>query len=198
MTETPDVLGKWILITGDVNTGKTTLTRNIMEDLCRRGLSSRIVIVDMAPDIPEEIALKKGLKGVGGKLMPAGWEDVVYLAARIRPPRLSSKTEEEALLIAGMNKRGIDGLLDEFQRTERDILFINDMSIYLQAGNATDLLQRIRAAATVVANGYYGQKLGTGVLSIREAAEMELLMGAFPYCVKLPGEFPEEVSSSKT
>ena len=59
--ETHDIVGKRILITGDVNTGKTTLERNIMNLLFDRSLSSRIAIIDMAPDIPEEIAAKRGL-----------------------------------------------------------------------------------------------------------------------------------------
>ena len=186
MAEVSDVMGKWILIYGDVNTGKTTLARQFMDALCRGGLSSSIAVVDMAPEIPEEIALQKGIKGVGGKLMPVGWAEVIYLTSAIRPPRLSSKTEEEALFVAEGNRTIIDGLFEEFQGTERDILFINDVSMYLQAGTAKDLLQWIGRVSTVVANGYYGQKLGTGVLSRREAAEMETLIRAFPSCIKMP------------
>ncbi len=188
MAEPKDVLGKQILITGDVNTGKTTLARNIMEGLCSRGLSSRIVIVDMAPEIPKEIALQRGIKGVGGKLMAAGWTDVVYLTAILRPPRLTSKTDEEAVMKARENRGKIDPLFDEFRRTGKDILFINDISMYLQAGNAKDLVQWIGPAATVVANGYYGRKLGADGLSVREAAEMEILIGSFPYHVRLHRE----------
>ena len=98
MIEAPDILGKRILITGEVNTGKTTLTRTLLEALCRDGLGFRIAIIDMAPEIPEETALAKGLRGIGGRLLPFGWDDVLYLSTSIIPPRLSSKTEEEALL----------------------------------------------------------------------------------------------------
>ena len=198
MVEPPSILGKRILITGEVNTGKTTLTRNILESLCQAGAAARIVIVDMAPEIPEEIALKKGVQGVGGKLIPIGLDEIVYLATRIKPPRLSSKTEEEALIIAEGNRTSIDDLLRRFQQTGRDILFLNDLSMYLQMGSAGDLLEWIRPASTVVANGYYGRKLGTGVLSIREAAEMALLMRAFSYHVRLPGQSLEEVLSGKS
>lgn len=193
MTETKDVLGKRILITGDVNTGKTTLARNIMDGLCRRGLSSRIVIIDMAPEIPEEIAIQRGITGVGGKLTADQWQDVTYLTTILRPPRLTSKTEEEALVKALENRERIDILFEEFQRTGKDILFINDISMYLQSGKAKDLVQWIGPAATVVANGYYGRKLGAGSLSVREAAEMEILIGAFPYHVRLPEVSLEEV-----
>ena len=48
----PDIVGKRLIITGEINTGKTTLSRAVMESLCRRGLSARIIVVDMAPEIP--------------------------------------------------------------------------------------------------------------------------------------------------
>jgi DNA helicase HerA-like ATPase len=198
MIEPSAILGRRILITGEVNTGKTTLTKNILESLCRAGAASRIVIVDMAPEVPEEVALKKGVQGVGGKLLLFGWDEIVYLATRIRPPRLSSKTEEEALSVAEKNRASIDVLFRGFQQTERDILFLNDVSMYLQMGSTGDLLKWIGSASTVVANGYYGCKLGTGPLSMRESAEMELLMRAFPYHVRLPGQSLEEILSGKS
>ena len=188
-----EILGKRILITGDVNTGKTTLARNIMNELCNGGLSSRIVVLDMAPEIPEEIAVAKGIRGVGGKLTPTGWDDVIYLTVKTLPPRLTSTNEEEALLKAQKNKEGIDGLFEEFQRTGRDILFINDTSIYLHAGHAEDLLRWTGQASTIIANAYYGKTLGTGLLSERETAEMEILIKAFPYHIRMPYVTLEEV-----
>lgn len=193
MTETKDVLGKRILITGDVNTGKTTLARNIMNGLCRRGFSSRIVIIDMAPEIPEEIVIQKGITGVGGKLTADQWQDVIYLTTILRPPRLTSKTEEEALVKARENRERIDDLLSRFQQAGKDILFINDVSMYLQAGNAQELLQWIQKTPTVIANGYYGHKLGTGALSAKEATEMEILIASFPYHVKMPGPSLDDI-----
>ncbi len=193
MAEAKDILGKRILITGDVNSGKTTLTKSILDVLCCDGLSSRIVIVDMGPEIPEEIAVKKGIKGVGGKLTTGRWEDIVYLSTSLMPPRLTSKTEEEAVGKAEDNRRRIDGLFNRFRQADRDILFINDISMYLQAGHAKDLLQWIESAGTVVANGYYGQKLGTGRLSLREAEEMGRIINAFPYHVRMPDMCLEEV-----
>jgi hypothetical protein len=191
--ETHDIVGKRILITGDVNTGKTTLERNIMNLLFDRSLSSRIAIIDMAPDIPEEIAAKRGLQGVGGKLMPSGRKDVLYLTTPIRPPRLLSRTGEEALSIAMENKIKIDDLLSRFQQAGKDILFINDVSMYLQAGNARELLQWIQKTQTVIANGYYGHKLGTGAFSAKEATEMEILIASFPYHVKMPGPSLDDI-----
>ena len=197
MQKPMDILDKRILITGDVNTGKTTLSRTLVESLCLHGLSARIVIVDMAPEIPEEIAVTQSIKGVGGRLLAAGWDELLYLSAKLKPPRLSSKSEQEALFVAEENRAKIDGLLRRVPGTGRDILFINDVSMCLQAGSARALLKWIGTVPTVVVNGYYGRKLGTGILSMREASEMEKLMASFPFHVTMPGPSLEEVLRGK-
>ncbi len=184
----PDVLGRRILITGDVNTGKTTLAKAILDALCASRLSSRIAVVDMAPEIPEKVALERDVLGVGGKLLSVD-EDVLYLASPLRPPRLSAKTEEEALLIAEENREKIEALLKTNACSGRDILFVNDVSLYLHAGTAERLMWYVAAATTIVANGYYGEKLGSGIISLREATEMRKLMDAFPCHITLPTAF---------
>jgi hypothetical protein len=181
----PDVLGRQILITGDVNTGKTTLAKAILDMLCTSRLSPRIAVVDMAPEIPEEVALERDVLGVGGKLL-SGDEDVLYLASPLRPPRLSARTEEEALLIAEENREKIEAMLETFISSGRDILFVNDVSLYLHAGTTERLMQYMAAATTIVANGYYGEKLGPGIVSAREATEMRKLIDAFPCHITLP------------
>ena len=191
MIASSDITGKKIIIAGDVNTGKTTLTMTLLHALCAGGLSGRIAVIDMAPDIPPEVAAGRGLKGVGGKLAPLP-EGVSYLAADIRAPRLISRTEAEALGVAQENRVKIDGLFDAYGVAGRDILFINDLSIYLQAGRAEDLLRRIETASTVVANGYYGSALGSGALSAHEAEEMVKVMTAFDVRLRTPVASIEE------
>jgi hypothetical protein len=167
-----DYLGRKTLILGDVNTGKTTLTRGVLDALLRRpGLDGRIVILDLAPDIPEALAREKGLSGVGGKLLPPPRPDILYLGGHLAPPRLSSKTDAEAMAKARRNRQVIDGLFREREVQSRDILLVNDVSIYLQAGTADDLTRWLDRAATVVANGYWGHRLGGGALTGRERAE---------------------------
>lgn len=180
-----DIIGRKIIIAGDVNTGKTTLTRKLLDVLCAGGLAGRIAVIDMAPDIPAEVAAARGLKGVGGKLAPVP-EGVSYLAAGIRAPRLTSKTEEEALIVAEENRAKAEALFEAYRTCGRDILFINDASIYLQAGQADDLLRLMAPASTVVANAYYGRALGAGRLSAHEAEEMGRLMAAFAVCINAP------------
>jgi hypothetical protein len=168
------------LILGDVNSGKTTLTRKVLEALlCRRDLEGRIAIVDMAPEIPEKLAKEKGLVGVGGKLMPPEGHDILYLDGHFDPPRLSSKTEEEAMEKARKNRRIIDGLFRTLDLQVRDILLVNDVSIYLQAGTAESLTRWLDRAATVIANGYWGKRLGGGTLTERERTGTAKLMNYF-------------------
>ncbi len=175
-----DYLSRKSLILGDVNTGKTTLTRAVLEALLRRrDLGSRIAIVDMAPEIPEKLANERGLSGVGGKLMPPEGRDILYLGGRFEPPRLSSRTEKEALQKALYNRRRIDSLFDSLDFQSRDILLVNDVSIYLQAGTAEKLTRWLDRAATVIANGYWGNMLGGGTLTEQERTETAKLKSYF-------------------
>ena len=65
-----DCLGKRLLVVGEVNTGKTTLCKRWLAELCQRGLGGRITLVDMAPTISHALALKRGIVGAGGELRP--------------------------------------------------------------------------------------------------------------------------------
>ena len=174
-----DYLNRKTLILGDVNTGKTTLTREVLEALCRRDLGERIAVVDMAPEIPEELARQRGLSGVGGKLVPTEGQGILYLGGHFEPPRLSSKTEEEAMEKARQNQRIGEGLFRKLDGQSRAILLINDVSIYLQAGTVENLTRWLDQAVTVIANGYWGKRLGGGTLTERESAETANLKAYF-------------------
>jgi hypothetical protein len=174
-----DYLRRKTLILGDVNTGKTTLTRNVLEEFCRHDLGGRIVIVDMAPEIPARLVYEKGLIGVGGKLTPPGGHDILYLGGRFEPPRLSSKTEAEAIEKARQNFRIMEDLFRRLHLQSRDIMMVNDVSIYLQAGTAENLTRWLDQAVTVIANGYWGKRLGGGTLTERERTETAKLKTYF-------------------
>lgn len=174
-------LGRRTLILGDVNTGKTTRCRQILAALCQQGLGVRIGVIDMAPHIPEALARQRGLVGAGGNLVPPPGSGVLDLRAHLDAPRLSSRTEDEAQAKAGQNARILDALLAQLPHSGRDILFINDVTLYLQAGKAGDLLQRIGAAtlSTLVVNGYSGERLGGGALTQREKVQTDQLRQYF-------------------
>ena len=174
-----DCVGRKLLILGDVNTGKTTLARTLLDDLCRQGLGGRIAIVDLAPRIPEPLAREKGLVGVGGNLRAPQGSGVLYVADHLEPPRLSSATEAEAVEKARRNHRVIEQLLQRLDGDPREILFVNDVTMYLQAGTAEGLIAWLTRAGTVVANGYWGERLGAGALTRRERAETDKLKAWF-------------------
>ena len=103
-------------------------------------------------------------------------------------PRLSAETSEELLELADQNREKIEILLDEFKAHPSSILFINDVSIYLQRGELDRLWDTIELAETVVANGYLGillsDDLGTGV-SVRERRLMEELASRMDVVVQV-------------
>lgn len=177
--EVASYLGKKTLILGDVNSGKTTLTRQILDGFCRQGLGGRIAILDFAPDIPEEVLRRRGLAGVGGRLEPPAGCGAAVLHATIVAPRLTSSSEEEAMEKAGRNRKAIEGLFLRYESLNRDILFINDASLYLQAGDLDRITGLLEKTGTAVVNGYFGEKLGPGALSRREREAMKGLAAWF-------------------
>jgi hypothetical protein len=169
-----DYLEKKTLILGDVNSGKTTLTREILDKFCRQGLGGRIAVMDLAPEIPEEVLWRRGLAGVGGRLEPpVGYGAATTLRTTIVAPRLTSSSEEEAMEKAERNRKVIDGLFRRFESMDRDILFINDVSLYLQAGGMDRITGLLERTGTAVVNGYFGETLGPGELSRREREAMK-------------------------
>ena len=173
-------LGKRILVIGDVNTGKTTLCKRWLNELCQQGLGARMALLDMAPTISHELALKRGIVGAGGELRAPAGSEVLDLRAYLEPPRLSSSTESEALEKAERNAQIIATLIGRLE-PERDILFINDVTLFLQARSAASLIEAagFDKQTTLVINGYRGERLGGGALTRHETAEMAELEKAF-------------------
>ena len=182
MTTAPSAgcLGKKILVIGDVNTGKTTLCKRWLSELCQHGLGARIALLDLAPTIPPALALKRGIVGAGGELRASLGSEVLDLRATLEPPRLSSSSEGEALEKAERNAQLIETLSCQLE-PQRDILFINDVTLFLQARSAASLIEAagFDKRTTLVVNGYRGERLGGGALTRHETAEMSELEKAF-------------------
>ena len=174
-TTTPptDVLGQQWLIMGDINSGKTTRCRQWLQQLCEQGLGARIAVLDLAPHIPPAMAQARGLAGAGGYLLPPANSGVLDLRTQLHAPRLSSSTEADAEAKAAQNAAAINALLQRLPRpgSGRDVLFVNDVTLYL--------LAHIAGYATLIVNGYWGQRLGDSPLSRREKAQTQLLREHF-------------------
>jgi len=134
----------------------------------------------MAPTIPRELALKRGIVGAGGELRAPEGSEVFDLRAPLEPPRLSSSSESEALEKAARNAQLIETLISRLEPA-RDILFINDVTLFLQARSAARLIKAagFDRRTTLVINGYRGERLGGGELTRHETREMSELEKQF-------------------
>lgn len=172
-----EILGRKLLIVGDVGTGKTAFTAQILKKLFNFGLKNDITIIDMAPK-----TLFFSGKRIGGRLDEYTnlVKKVKYLVPTVvHPPRIASKSNKELLYFAEENLKNIDPLINKYLKNPTEILIINDISIYFHAGDLSKILQCVNKAETFIANSYYGETLkkdfGTGI-SRRERILIEKLM----------------------
>lgn len=176
-------LNRFTLIIGEVNRGKTTLTQKIF-DAYHRQEGGRVAVVDLAPTIVAS-DLKGKTIGIGGRLIVYGSLRVRYFHGRIHAPRLKAKVEREALDLAAENAQCVESIFERALDERIDALFVNDCSLYLHAGNAERLLGWIRSAVMAVVNGYYGESLGSGLISAHEREGMEHLINHCDRVIRL-------------
>ena len=114
-------------------------------------------------------------RGIGGKMDLRKRNSIRYLTAKIVAPRLMGGSQEEVEALAEQNALLIDHVISQYLKNASKVLFINDVSIYLQAGNLDRLLLLINSTPTVIINGYFGHSLGGGRLGERERKAMKAL-----------------------
>ena len=171
-----EFLNRFTLIIGEINSGKTTMTSNILATFCRT-IGGQIAVIDLAPEItPQDLASQTNQNPVGGRLQIPESKSVRYYHKRIYPPRLRAGDEKEAKVLAKENLHTIDQLLEKALMKETDALFVNDCSLYLHAGRPDRLLGWIRSSPTAVVNGYYGKSFKKSRISMREKRGMDFLM----------------------
>ncbi len=121
-------IGKRTLIIGDVNTGKTDRTLEILQLFLKEGYAKKIAILDMGIE---------PVQGIGVKMKPPEGEPVLYLTIPITAPRLMGKDENYTLQLAKENAQNIvEKLFIKFLQVKREALFVNDATLYFQAGAA--------------------------------------------------------------
>jgi len=161
-----ELLGISTLIVGEVGSGKTALTAKILDDLVDLGYAQEITVIDIGPD----------KLGVGGKLSNYSKRigEIRLLEPKgLRAPRLEGKNAEEVIRFAEENKRKIEPLFLSFLDSPTNILVINDLSIYLQAGPVETIFSLMEMARTFLANSYYGRRLSEDYGSGITKKEME-------------------------
>jgi len=139
-----------------------------------------IAVLDLAPE---------RIQGVGGKipLSPGERERMLYISPQIAPPRLWGKDEEEIQALAQENLRRIEGEFKKLRGRSLRTVVINDVSLYLQAGRAEDLIFSWEKIPTLIMNGYYGRYFGASAFSRREREQMEVLISRCDQVFYLPG-----------
>jgi hypothetical protein len=178
-------LNRQTMIAGDVNSGKTTLTTGILECFLQAGYARQIAVLDLSPD---------PVQGIGGKLSYASDTSVLYLTAQIHAPRLMGTDAAHTLSLAHENARTIETLFEEFKRQPRDILFVNDATLYLQAGSLTLFLKTLAMSSTRIINAYYGHTFADSELTQRERKLTEALIAASDKVVRNPEVWTENTS----
>lgn len=161
-------LNRKTLILGDVKSGKTDRTLNLLRSFIACGINP-IGVLDLAPE---------KISGVGGKipLSPQERNRIDYFSPRIVPPRLWGKNPEEVLALALENARQIGGVLHGVSWGKYRALFINDLSLYFHVKTVDDLFSIIGGVSTLIMNGYYGRFFQPGAISLREREQMDALM----------------------
>jgi hypothetical protein len=173
-----DFRNQRILIVGEVNTGKTRTTLDILTRWIAADPSRPMTVLDLAPE---------PVGGIGGRLsLPPGF-DGRYLSADIVPPRLTGRTPDDIARLAVANARAAEPLLTAILTHPHPVLVVNDASLYLQAGDYRRFTEIIQSAATVLINAYYGKSLSRDhPVSHRERRLTERLMQDCDRVIRLP------------
>ena len=165
------------IIVGDVNSGKTSYTLNILELFLKAGHAGKIAILDLAPD---------NIQRIGGKMELPQDESLLYLTTSILAPRLTGKDEYHTLTLAKKNATAIEKLFTKFFLQKREILFVNDATLYFQAGDFDRFIKILDASSTQIINAYYGHTFSDSGLTRREKNLTEKLMKLCDQIIEMP------------
>jgi len=83
-------------------------------------------------------------------MQPPPDEPVRYLTDAISAPRLMGKDAGHTLALAEQNARTIENLFARLQQEKREVLFVNDATLYLQAGHLNRFVEMLDTASTQV------------------------------------------------
>ena len=165
------------IIVGDINSGKTSQTLNILKLFLKAGHAGKIAILDLAPN---------NIQGIGGKMEPPLDEPLLYLTTSILAPRLTGEDEYHTLKLAEKNATAIEKLFSKFYRQKREILFVNDVTLYFQAGDFERITKILDTTSTQIINAYYGHTFSDSELTRHEKKLTEELMKLCDQIIEMP------------
>ena len=165
------------IIVGDVNSGKTSQSVYILNLFLKAGYAGKIAILDLAPG---------NIRGIGGKMEPPLDEPLLYLTTSIIAPRLTGKDEYHILKLAEENATAIEKLFAKFSQQKREILFVNDVTLYFQAGDFDRFIKILDSTSTHIINAYYGHTFSDSKLTEREKKLTEALMKLCDQIIEMP------------
>lgn len=166
MMDVDNLLHKTTLIIGDVNSGKSLYSFRIIQSFIRNGVAD-IAILDLAPE---------RIKNIGGKMPHVKHSGVLYTTTEIVAPRLTGKGQAEIWYLAEQNAAAIEKLFEEYLQAPRKHLFINDVTLYLHAGDMRRLDLVLSSASTCVINAYYGKTFDDSPLTQKEREQVKQLI----------------------
>jgi len=180
-----DLMNKKTLITGDVGSGKTRLTEKLLAEALSKGYGS-ITLIDMAPPRKEgHEAMAGGRVRVPRPRLDRGRR---FCPKGIARPRLEGRGREEVLRIAASNALLIAPCISAFCESPTEVLFVNDATMFLHAGDPALLLSAVSMASTFIGNAYSGAAIaddrGSGI-SAREAEALGRLETAMDVVIRL-------------
>ena len=150
-----DIIGKRVIITGEVGVGKTRLLAHLIDEAASEP-DLKVVVLDLAPEV------RIGSETIGASVKT--YSKRLHLVNYLRPntlyaPRLQGRSREEVLELAAKNAYSIEPNLITLAKNPPDALFVNDLTIYLHAGKMETLTKLVSILRTFIATAYKGKRL---------------------------------------
>ncbi|MEM1619594.1 MAG: hypothetical protein QXU97_05695 [Fervidicoccaceae archaeon] len=141
-----------LLIIGETGSGKTGVTERILGSLLSFVDPGLVTVLDFAPNY-RGVGRPLAVSGVGGERVR------LVRPPRIFAPRLEGRSCEEVWLYARLNAEATSRALSEYLSRPTPVLFVNDLSVHLHAGDERLMLEALERSSFFVGNAYYGEKL---------------------------------------
>ena len=113
-------------------------------------------------------------------------EPLLYLTTSILAPRLTGEDEYHTLKLAEKNATAIEKLFSKFYRQKREIVFVNDVTLYFQTGDFERFIKILDTTSTQIINAYYGHTFPDSELTRREKKSTEELMKLCDQIIEMP------------